>query len=129
MKTTTPNLPALRRIVTMLRGPLPKSIKRFNMLTWKNACGTAACACGCAASTPWFTKRGFRLKRRRLGSIGDYTVTYRGRTDMAAVSRFFQLSLEDASYLFGSMSYDTGFRSAVAKRVSDFVRKQERAAT
>lgn len=119
-----PNLPALRRVVKLLQAPLPKGVK-FSMWTWKNECGTAACACGLAASAPWFIKRGFKLRSRSM--CHDFNIVYKRKQNMNAAQAFFGIRYEDALHLFSAGGYPAAkpvTRAAVVRRIEDFIAKQ-----
>jgi hypothetical protein len=96
-----PNIEALQQVVRVLRSVQPE---HFCLKDW--SCGTAFCAIGHAAQDPWFIERGFILS-----APTDYTKECpsfgRGASGWYSVHLFFNLSANDASYLFASNRYDT----------------------
>ena len=81
--------------------------EKFDMNTWGSMrqalgttprCATKACALGWATAIPEFHKAGLRL----MADPGDKyaTVFFGGESDADAGMEFFDLSLEEAEYLF-----------------------------
>lgn len=116
------NKPALLKLAQLLRKPLPKGVDRFEMRSWQShkECGTSACAVGLAASDPWFNKRGFKIMNGGPGFIPERGCYLGGWN---AVIRFFDLTEEDAFYLFAKPFYIRGNRLDVARRIEGFVRR------
>lgn len=99
--------------------------KGFNLKTWKtvNKCGTVACAGGWACSIPSFKKAGLKLE---LYDFSQYfMIRYKIWEDFAAVSKFFDISIEEAEFLFLNNKYPKSHRSKnyVAKRIRSFVKR------
>lgn len=123
-----PNLPALRRLLVLLRAPeLPRGIDQFDMTRWKNlttSCGTSACAAGLAASDGWFRKRKLYI-RSNIYSCNLGHPAFRRKVGYDAVEAFFRLSTVTTHYIFSPFRYRGQYgtwtdipRSAVAKRVA-----------
>lgn len=100
---------------------------RFDMVTWgtssdPNDCGFAGCAIGWATSIPAFKYAGFKLDDKNPHP------TWKELNNWNAVKAFFDITFQDASYLFDSWSYTTrnGNRKKnlspveVADRIRDF---------
>lgn len=99
--------------------------KQFSMQVWKreDACGTAACAAGWAASIPSFRRAGFGLERN---SYSVYSVpVFQGRASMEAVRAFFSLTRSAAEYLFGHYDTRTPKQEAKVLRVYVAQRRKE----
>ena len=78
------------------------------------------CAVGLAAAqNPWFQAQGLHLESDY--GKGGYWPAYGGRTDRAAVSEFFGISLADVRELFDSHGYQ-GAREPHPKRVASKIR-------
>jgi hypothetical protein len=78
------------------------------------------CAVGLAAAqNPWFQAQGLHLERD--DGRGGYWPAYGGRTDRAAVSAFFGISLADVRELFDPYGYH-GAREPHPKRVASKIR-------
>ena len=79
------------------------------------------CAVGLAAATnPWFQAQGLRLESDN--GRGGYWPAYCGRTDRAAVSEFFGISLAEVRELFDPHGYQ-GAREPHPKRVATKIRR------
>lgn len=95
-------------------GPVPP--EKFDMTQW---CGKAACAVGHACVDPWFNERGLKL--------GDGpgiwpSPKYKGCSGFNATSRFFDISFEEATYLFTEHSTPHKQSAAdVAARIYRFI--------
>lgn len=94
---------------------------RLTLSYWFNE--GRGCAVGLAAATqPWFRAQGLRLEDR------DLPVTcrpvYRGLSDWEAVAAFFDISLEQAGWLFLSRSYTASEQplpERIAGRIWEFL--------
>lgn len=89
-----------------LRQPLPKGL-RFNMTFWRidgdAHCNAAACAFGYASMLPEMQADG--LEWIRTGAyIGQ--IRYAGLYEMSAAKIFFDLSIDQAEYLFSPAAYE-----------------------
>lgn len=84
------------------------------------SCMTSACAIGHAAHL--FKKQGFKLVI--MGEESNKLVpVYRGKEMFDAVSEFFDLTDEEAEYLFHPIRYNDSYPtvSEVADRIEDFI--------
>jgi len=101
-------------------GPIPA--ERFNMYKWmnvfipgglrnfkifkgryivhENQCGTVACACGWAATDPWFQERGLYVSPFNEILYFPSEENNDSLKDFAAIAHFFEISHESARYLF-----------------------------
>lgn len=95
-----------------------QELNDFHMADWR--CGTAGCAIGWAASDSWFMARGLHLSEGP-----DPIPYYKEYQNWDAVKEFFDISMEQALYLFYDGSYDMETDdispAVVAERVQDFV--------
>jgi len=100
---------------------------KFDMGIWAQVtkCRTAACAVGWAAQHSWFTRRGFHLNTPDIN--GECAPLFRDERGDDAVTSFFNLSCEEARYLFYT-NEDGGFYKAkrprpatVARVICEFV--------
>jgi hypothetical protein len=96
----------------------------FDLGCWhvERSCGTAVCAVGLAATLPELRAAGFKLYRGRIFNV-SYP-SYLGIRGWPAVERFFDVSEDTATYLFGPESYDESERSnprVVARRLRELV--------
>jgi len=106
--------------------------EKFDITSW--CCGTAACAVGTACLNPWFNSEGLSFR----GNIPCYkdlsSSEYAEVTHWTAVSKFFEISLEHAHYLFLGVSYVDDFDeetdyeedivvtpAQVAERIREFI--------
>lgn len=97
----------------------------FYMTDEKKECGYVACAIGHAMIDPWFTRRGFKKgKRSRTVFNKDHaTPHYKGKYGWDAVENFFDLSFEEAIFLFTNYySQERVTPKQVAKRIRKFVK-------
>jgi len=109
-------------------------VAKFDLSDWQEvkSCGTTACACGYAGTTPWFTKRGFTID---VDSDGDGHPIYKNSSGKVfegweAVTEFFGLTSREAYYLFMSDAYSERDRKspgAVADRINAFLIDRQRA--
>jgi hypothetical protein len=104
--------------------------REFDMSFWRYdaiTCGTAACACGHAASIPAFQKLGFLLEEHVRSFNGtDYTLVFGDFRGWIAVKKFFEIDTEDAYYLFSSGQYTTNpTPKEVATRIKEFIERDE----
>ena len=119
-----PNIERLQQVVRVLED-LPKgrkfSLRFFAVGDAAHLCKTTACACGWAASDPWFKRRGFRLYK---GVCGDeYGIETRsGERDWTAIESFFGLTPNQAENLFSEWRYVRGSRRDVIRRLKKFIR-------
>ncbi len=88
----------------------------FDMTAWR--CGTAACAIGWCLYDPYFINKGF--------AIVDACPTFKREESWEAVTKFFDISMDHAIYLFSMGSYQEYDQSPkphiVANRVDEFIR-------
>lgn len=118
------NSKRLLKLADFLETKVPN--KGFNLGSWKTVseCGTVACACGWGCSIPSFKKAGLKLE-----SIYDwpqyFMIRYKIWQDFAAVSKFFDISIEEVEFLFLDENYPKSHRSKnyVAKRIRSFVKR------
>jgi hypothetical protein len=92
------------------------------------ACGTAACACGWAASDPFFRMRGLGLRNIRGYAIDNpiFELAYEGADGYDAAAQFFHIQYDHAEFLFGPEEYADGVGPhKVAKRIRQFVEDVE----
>lgn len=101
------NEEALLKICEILQEVLDKN---FSLKVWR--CGTAGCAIGHAASHPWFIERGLTMSDNHgiSSTHGNYIQPEFNNgedvfTDFTAVSEFFDISYDDACFLFGGNYY------------------------
>lgn len=85
--------------------------EEFDMGVWacRDTCGTAACALGHAANIPQLRALGLEINFGPIGQSGMDIgiVTFQGYNSFPAAARLFDLTGTDqASYLFGTDSYD-----------------------
>jgi hypothetical protein len=79
-------------------------------------CGTIACAVGHAGLNPWFRSQGFKT------NIREANIEYKMDVSWDAIENFFEVSKNEALYLFASQSYlMTHDPKAVAKRIRLFI--------
>ena len=92
--------------------------ERIEMGAWK--CGTSACAVGWGCASPALAEEGLRFATR-WGSVES--PSYDGRSDWDAVEAFFDLTFDEADFLF--FDYDDPSKSAVVARIREFIRSKE----
>ena len=101
----------------------PKKVKKLD-------CKTTACAVGLACLSGVFAKEGFSWKPS--SSDNNIVPIFEGQEDFGAVTRFFDISMNEAVTLFvDSRYYNDGLPTqgaegerAVAKRIREFVRNR-----
>ncbi len=81
------------------------------------------CAVGLAAAyDPWFQAQGLRLESD--DSLRECRPVFDGAKDWQAVSKFFDISFDDARWLFGRSGYEAAIRlhpRLVAERVRGYL--------
>ena len=109
------NREALRQGVRVLKFVKKKE---FDLRSWD--CGTTACAIGHMCKDNWFKKKGLYVKRGPIGIIEPH---YGSRIGWHAVSRFFDIPLDQAFYLFGRWRYlqDKNKPKHVIKRLKEWL--------
>ena len=116
------NVERLGTLAKFLRAVPPE---RFNMDTWvekstdngKVACGYAACAMGWACMIPEFRKDGLKL----YGVEPEYN----NETGFEVAMEFFDISYENAEYLFSPETYDDNVETKeVIQRIDDIINEQ-----
>ncbi len=71
---------------------------------WVSFANWRSCLVGQAAKDPWFVAQGLSLEYdERVNECGP---AYAGRTDWMAVSKFFEISVENARQLLDPSGYD-----------------------
>ena len=122
------------------RKVIDHGIERFDMNSWK--CGTTACAVGHAMYHPYFNDHGlypdetwqdveqtfdevgYRVTKERLVSA---VPTYQGAEEFPACALFFDISEQDANYLFSPSEYygeeyqDKITPKQVSRRIKEFI--------
>lgn len=107
------NKEALLKVAEIARNLNPATL---DMEIW--ACGTIKCLMGHAASDPWFTERGFNLKRYDNVAYPQY-LNYHS---FKAVEFFFELTNEEVTYLFDSTPDNVKKTpEQLAQQIEDFV--------
>jgi hypothetical protein len=99
-------------------GKLPNK-KTFDLTYW--SCETTACAVGYASTIPCLKRAGLEL----TSSLTNCSEPkYRDFTNMLAVAIFFNITVQQAEYLFFKTAYPKTRRGprSVAKRIRQFVR-------
>lgn len=123
MTTKAQTVERLLQVVRVLR-ELPKG-KRFDLGRWYK-CGSTACACGWAASDPWFRRRGLHLRKYLeedfLGEHNTHGPVFQEYTEFTAIDQFFGLSSDETEFLFNEEAYKRGSRRDVIRRIEKFVR-------
>ena len=106
----------------------------FDMTVWhrprqratkdRPACGTASCAMGIACTLPTFKQLGLRRATREHCFVPQFD----GDHGFMAAARLFQISLDDATWLFSSDSYLHTFPTphSVVGRLRQFVHNQRK---
>ncbi len=85
-----------------------KKRKKFDMgvFVQMNECGTAACAFGYCALDPKFKRQGLKLVPDECDYGDGYLdVQYKGKVKFEAATEFFDITVEEAEYLFGPLAY------------------------
>lgn len=122
------------------RKVIDHGIEEFNMNSWK--CGTMACAVGHAMYHPYFNDHGLypdetweeveqgfdedglRVTKERLV---EAVPTYQGAEEFTACALFFEISEQDANYLFSPSCYygeeygDKITPRQVSRRIKEFI--------
>lgn len=96
--------------------------KGFNLIAW--GCGTTCCAIGFATLDPLFNREGFKYW---VNSLGTLAPLYRELTGWTAVSKFFEITGEEADYLFSQDKYSNGNNtvpSEVVSRIEAFIQNE-----
>lgn len=129
------NIPRLRQLITILEEVEAKS-QPFDMASWLDSCGTAACAWGWGALHPLFQAQGVtmrvslakeelgeedELQELKITSLSELqpkldedwqivfaTPIFEGVEGMDAATRFFDLSPREATSLFSHAGYHQG---------------------
>ena len=116
----------LLQVVRVLED-LPKE-KKFSIGIW-NKCGTVACAVGWAASDPWFNRRGLKIipftEEDDLlhNSQGlQKKPVYKNLEEWEAIEVFFNLTDDEAGFLFAEYAYRDSRKRNVIKRIKKFVK-------
>ncbi|HKU53023.1 MAG TPA: hypothetical protein VJQ25_11180 [Nitrospira sp.] len=77
----------------------------------KPRCGTVGCALGWIASDDWMREQGYHLSLGEKGSNSDgffiwrFSPEYKGCSGFASAGEFFNISMEEVSYLFADGGY------------------------
>ncbi len=89
---------------------------------WVSFANWRSCLVGQAAKDPWFVAQGLSLEYdERVNECGP---AYAGRTDWMAVSKFFEISVENARQLLDPSGYDGELhplRSDVAHKLRSYL--------
>ncbi len=89
---------------------------------WVSFANWRSCLVGQAAKDPWFVAQGLSLEYdKRVDACGP---AYAGRTDWMAVSKFFEISVENARQLLEPSGYDGELhpsRSDVAHKLRSYL--------
>lgn len=93
---------------------------RFNLVEWwihTPGCGTVGCAVGWACQIPEFKKEGLKL-------LNNCSPCYNSLTSWSGVASFFNLNMEEATYLFlgSAYLYNKQKKTHVIKRIREFVK-------
>lgn len=104
------NVERLKRLVTVLEAVAadPAKSRDFDMSTWASdfpSCGTHMCACGWATTDPVLAAQGLTLKPYKFNDKA-FDITYDGETGFDAVAKFFDISDNDATWLFDPEQYE-----------------------
>jgi hypothetical protein len=111
-----PYIEALQQVVRVLKSVQPED---FSLEEW--SCGTAFCAIGHAAQDPWFIERGFILSAPTECTSGCPAFV-NGALGWYSVHLFFNLSANNASYLFAADRYDSDVTiENVVERIEAFI--------
>lgn len=115
------------RLLTLARYLPTVKVETFKLSDWQ--CGVAACAVGHACSIPEFQAEGLTLCAVTPGSTPRSTLavaavpSYRNERGWDAVKEFFDLSYDDAEYLFSRFRYPGNVTPTdVADRIMNFTR-------
>jgi hypothetical protein len=102
----------------------------FDINQWytEEECGTVACAIGHAFSDTWFINRGAFLEvDTHYTTVKKMYPSYKCRSDYKAICFFFDITLEEAQYLFASKPHGSdNTLTAVKERIKDFMLKQSK---
>lgn len=99
------NIERLQHLIQILEN-VPA--EKFDLSKWK--CGTTACAIGWACSDPSFNEQGLRMTH--FSHLGEHTLYCpilrfgnRKEEGWDAVTQFFDITREQADYLFANWTY------------------------
>jgi hypothetical protein len=113
-------------------GPIPAT--KFDMEAWvrhdKEHCGTAACAAGHACLDPWFNDRGLSLEKittwmdaESESTVPVYTPkkqpVYMRETGFQALAKFFDVTGNEAAWLFDPFQYHIHNKQITPEMVSN----------
>lgn len=107
------------------------SPRKFNMNHWANSsdagitCGSTACALGYAGLMPSFRKAGLKTEFDKCGGSVVYKRSHNSLYDIEAGASFFNITEDEAQWLFMPRSYPIGRRpgpKTVASRIRRMVR-------
>lgn len=99
------NRARLERLILILED-VEKNNRYFDMSEWTTECGTASCAMGYAAVDPIFNLEGLSLYESYFGDALQYVPSYNGVIGYSAAVVFFEITMDDAEYLFAPSSYN-----------------------
>lgn len=71
---------------------------------WVSFANWRSCIVGLAAKDPWFVAQGLSLEYDER--VGECRPAYAGRTDWMAVSKFFEIGVDNARQLLGPSGYN-----------------------
>ncbi len=89
---------------------------------WVSFANWRSCLVGLAAKDPWFVAQGLSLEYDER--VNECRPAYAGRTDWMAVSKFFEISVENARQLLDPSGYDGELhpsRSDVAHKLRSYL--------
>lgn len=96
--------------------------KVFNMDSWYNEspCGTTACAFGWACSIPSFKRAGLKMRKLSNGFTVYADVVFNDEYNLNAASSFFDITVDEAEFLFYPDMYEKATKGQVIKRIRKF---------
>ena len=122
----------LTRLADFLESDVKDDV--FDMGTWgrETPCGTVACAFGWAAHIPEFERAGLKKRSYRSLTTGveHFDIYFGPVCGILAASDFFEISVEQACYLFNDMEYPDSDTCTpvhvVVERIREFVKNEGR---
>lgn len=108
-----------------------EKVLKLDMETWKNQCGTAACAIGTAMVRGVLPELEFLWRKNIIDPrIGHWQICLTGSTDVVmgfeAIAEALEICEEEAEALFGAQNYETDDngninREEVANYIENFI--------
>ena len=117
------NIERLQEVIRVLERPLPKggsTPTKFSLDHWR--CGTKACAIGHAATRSKLLRNAGLVLQRSIWE-GSSVPKFGTDSGWGAIEKCFDISFNEAYYLFASESYKRGNRRQVTTRIKEFIKQ------